>query len=93
MARPDRPQAIEETEAQLARYVSLQQDYEGLKGTLQTLPDKTEHDVMVPIGKHAFFPGQLVHTNEIMVLLGDNYFIERSARQATSIAERRLKSE
>lgn len=46
----------------------------------------------VPIGKHAFFPGQLVHTNEIMVLLGDNHFIERSVRQADGIADRRLAS-
>ena len=36
-------------------------------------------------------PGQLIHTNEIIVLLGDNWFAERSAIQATEIAKRRLK--
>ena len=35
-------------------------------------------------------PGQLVHTNEITVLLGDNYFLERSASQAADIVLRRL---
>ena len=38
-------------------------------------------------------PGQLVHTNEILVLLGDNYFVERSAYQAVEIVSRRLKGE
>lgn len=41
-------------------------------------------------GKKAFMPGQIVHTNEIMVLLGDNWFAERSAKQAQAICQRRL---
>ncbi|XP_067053226.1 unconventional prefoldin RPB5 interactor 1-like isoform X2 [Acropora muricata] len=36
-------------------------------------------------------PGKLVHTNEITVLLGDNWFAERSASQALKIVERRKK--
>ena len=46
----------------------------------------------VPFGKLAFMPGQLVHTNEILVLLGDNWFAERSAAQAAEIIDRRMKS-
>ena len=46
----------------------------------------------VPFGKLAFMPGQLVHTNEILVLLGDNWFVERSAKQAAEIVDRRMKS-
>lgn len=34
-------------------------------------------------------PGQLYHTNEIMVLLGDNWFAKRSAKQAIEMVERR----
>jgi hypothetical protein len=45
----------------------------------------------VPIGKVAFFPGHLIHTNEILVLLGDNWFVERSAKQACEIVQRRIK--
>jgi unconventional prefoldin RPB5 interactor 1 len=45
---------------------------------------------MVPMGDLAFMPGELVHTNEVMVLLGDNYFVERSAHQASEIIERRV---
>ena len=40
------------------------------------------HKIMVPLGSMAFMPGELVHTNEVVVLLGDNYFAERSATQA-----------
>ena len=35
-------------------------------------------------------PGKLIHTNEVMVLLGENYFVERSAVQASEIVQRRL---
>lgn len=45
---------------------------------------------MVPLGSKAFMPGLLVHTNEVMVLLGDNYFAERSAKQTSDIVRRRL---
>lgn len=35
-------------------------------------------------------PGQLTHTNEILVLLGDNYFAERSVKQSLGVVDRRL---
>ena len=38
-------------------------------------------------------PGQLYHTNEILVLLGDNWFTTRTAKQAYEIIERRKKCE
>lgn len=34
-------------------------------------------------------PGKLIHTNEILVLLGDQYYAERSAKQAVEILGRR----
>jgi unconventional prefoldin RPB5 interactor 1 len=46
----------------------------------------------VPISKKAFMPGKLVNTNEILVLLGDNWFVERSAKQATEMIDRRVVS-
>ena len=45
----------------------------------------------MPIGKHAFIPGQLYHTNEITVLLGDNWFAQVTAKQAQDIVSRRQK--
>lgn len=34
-------------------------------------------------------PGKIIHTNEILVLLGDQYYAERSAKQAIEIVKRR----
>lgn len=45
----------------------------------------------VPFGELAFMPGQLVHTNEVRVLLGEDWFVDRSASQAADIATRRIK--
>ncbi|XP_029464304.1 unconventional prefoldin RPB5 interactor 1 isoform X2 [Rhinatrema bivittatum] len=46
---------------------------------------------MVPFGPLAFMPGRLVHTNEITVLLGDNWFAKCSAKQANSLVDHRKK--
>ncbi|KNE72661.1 hypothetical protein AMAG_20496 [Allomyces macrogynus ATCC 38327] len=75
----------------VAQWTRLRTDYHDLHSTLSTLPDKVAHTVMVPFGPLAFMPGKLVHTNEITVMLGDNWFAERSARQAVGVVERRLK--
>lgn len=44
---------------------------------------------MVPFGKHAFFPGELVHTNEFLVGLGCELQLEASAKQAAELLGRR----
>ncbi len=44
----------------------------------------------MPLSKKAFMPGKLVHTNEILILLGDNWFVEKSAKQACQLIDRRL---
>ncbi|XP_029378654.1 unconventional prefoldin RPB5 interactor 1 isoform X2 [Echeneis naucrates] len=46
---------------------------------------------MVPFGTLAFMPGKLVHTNEVTVLLGDNWFAKCSAKQAQKIVDHRMK--
>lgn len=51
------------------------------------------HAQQVPFGRFGFMPGQLYHTNEVLVLLGDNWFARRSAKQAIEIAERRKQCE
>lgn len=43
----------------------------------------------VPLGKYAFMPGKLYHSNEILVLLGDNWFAKTTAKHAVGVAERR----
>jgi len=70
---------------------SFKNQYLELQGTLHELPKKVNNNIMVPFGKMAFFPGQIIHTNEIFVLLGENYFVWRSASQASEIISRRIK--
>lgn len=44
---------------------------------------------MVPFGKHAFFEGELIHTNEFLVGLGCDLVLEASAMQAAGVLARR----
>ncbi|XP_032229480.2 unconventional prefoldin RPB5 interactor isoform X2 [Nematostella vectensis] len=81
--------AIIDCQTRLRTWEKFKSDYETLDNTLKTLPEKLNHDIMVPFGSLAFMPGKLIHTNEILVLLGDNWFAERSATQAREIVQRR----
>ncbi|KAF9364906.1 uri1, prefoldin-like chaperone [Mortierella sp. NVP85] len=82
--------AMTRMEEELARWKVYEEDYKALKTTLLDLPKETSHSVMVPIGNLAFMPGKLIHTNEILVMLGDNWFVDRSAVQAAEIVDRRM---
>ncbi|XP_069757817.1 unconventional prefoldin RPB5 interactor 1 isoform X2 [Narcine bancroftii] len=75
----------------IQHWVKVQNDYDALQGRLKTLPDQLSYDVMVPFGPLAFMPGQLIHTNEVTVLLGDNWFAKCSAKQAVGLVEHRKK--
>ena len=67
-------------------------DYENLEKTLGPLPQELSRQVMVPFGKLAFFPGKIIHTNELTVLLGDDWFADRTVPQTLEILERRKKT-
>ncbi|KAJ2760782.1 uri1, prefoldin-like chaperone, partial [Coemansia sp. BCRC 34490] len=82
-------QSRESLESSLAKFKEYKSEYKSLQKTLVELPDEIEYQAMVPVGPLAFFPGKIVHTNEILVLLGDNWFVDRSAKQAAEIAKRR----
>ncbi|XP_015267612.1 PREDICTED: unconventional prefoldin RPB5 interactor 1 [Gekko japonicus] len=75
----------------IQHWKKVESDYEALQERLNTLPDKLSYDIMVPFGPLAFMPGKLVHTNEITVLLGDNWFAKCSAKQASGLVEHRKK--
>ncbi|XP_020588538.1 RNA polymerase II subunit 5-mediating protein homolog [Phalaenopsis equestris] len=59
---------------------------------VQKLPEELSHHIMVPFGGAAFFPGRLIHTNEFLVLLGEGYHAERTAKQTMEILQRRGRS-
>ncbi|PVZ97586.1 hypothetical protein BB558_006450 [Smittium angustum] len=73
----------------LDQHLQFKNDYSSLQSTLLDLPNEIEYDAMLPIGEVAFIPGKIVKTNQILILLGDNWFVERSAKQASEIAGRR----
>ncbi|XP_056381647.1 unconventional prefoldin RPB5 interactor 1 isoform X2 [Hyla sarda] len=75
----------------IQHWKKVEEDYDALQERLGTLPDKLSYDIMVPFGPLAFMPGRLVHTNEVTVLLGDNWFAKCSAKQAMSLVDHRKK--
>ncbi|KFM80695.1 Unconventional prefoldin RPB5 interactor 1, partial [Stegodyphus mimosarum] len=88
--RAVREGGLRQCENNITQWEKLKKDYEALKERLETLPDSLSYDVTVPFGSNAFTLGKLVHTNEIMVLIGDDWFVEVSAKQAVSIANRKI---
>ncbi|XP_065876797.1 uncharacterized protein [Euphorbia lathyris] len=83
--------AIAEKQKELDHFKEFSADNTNLINLVSRLPDELHHDVMVPFGKAAFFPGRLIHTNEFMVLLGEGYYAERTAKQTVEILKRRGK--
>lgn len=69
-------------------------DYRNLKKLIDTMKDKVRHPYRIPVAgtQLAFLDGHIIHTNELTVLLGDNYFALRSAKQANQIVDRRLEN-
>lgn len=65
------------------------ESFKPLEQKLATITDKVRHKVMVSIGPHAFMPGYLQHTNDLMVDLGAGYTAKVSAKQALGIVQRR----
>ncbi|XP_057954433.1 uncharacterized protein LOC131148614 isoform X2 [Malania oleifera] len=83
--------AVADSQRELGRLRDFVADNTNLVNLVQRLPDELHHDIMVPFGKAAFFPGRLVHTNEFLVLLGEGYYAERTSRQTIEILKRRGK--
>ncbi|OMP08956.1 Prefoldin subunit [Corchorus olitorius] len=83
-------EALSEKHSELNQLREFIADNTSLINLVQKLPDELHHDV--PFGKAAFFPGRLIHTNEFLVLVGENYYVERTAKQTVDILKRRGKS-
>ncbi|TMW93422.1 hypothetical protein EJD97_011721 [Solanum chilense] len=83
---------ISERQKQLDQLRDFADDNNTLIRLVQRLPDEIHHDIMVPFGKAAFFPGRLIHTNEFLVLLGEGHYAERTAKQTVGILNRRGKA-
>ncbi|XP_074140940.1 unconventional prefoldin RPB5 interactor 1 [Sminthopsis crassicaudata] len=89
--REEHEKVVTGCQEKIQHWMKVEHDYEALQERLNTLPDKLSYDIMVPFGSLAFMPGQLVNTNEVTVLLGDNWFCKCSAKQAVGLVEHRKK--
>lgn len=89
--REEHEKVMKDCESRIQHWKKVSGDYEALDDRLKTLPDQLSYDIMVPFGPLAFMPGKLVHTNEVTVLLGDNWFAKCSAKQAQKIVDHRMK--
>lgn len=87
--REEQEKVVTNCQEKIQHWEKVDNDYSALQERLRTLPDKLSYDVMVPFGPLAFMPGKLVHTNEVTVLLGDNWFAKCSAKQAVGLVEHR----
>ncbi|KAG5470690.1 hypothetical protein LSCM1_01936 [Leishmania martiniquensis] len=82
---------LRQNEGQLRRVQEKLREYTALKDTLHTLTERSRRRVLAPVaGGLAYYPAELNATNNILVLLGDGWFVERSAVQASEIAGRRI---
>lgn len=90
-----RAQLQEALEAQRSLLDTVSSTLEGnaaLCDVVTELPQRTSHRVMVPLGRRAFMPGRLVHTNELLVHLGGQTYAERTAAQTAAILARRMET-
>lgn len=59
--------AVEERAGQLLLINDAADAAEAAARSVDDLPTKLSHRVLVPMGKHAFFQGEMRHTNELTV--------------------------
>lgn len=82
---------LSNTKHQLFDMIRQTHQYDTLIKKLKNIRDERTREVMVPVANGlGYFRGTILHTNEVMVLLGNNWFAERSVSQGIGIAERRV---
>ncbi|KAK3286147.1 hypothetical protein CYMTET_6282, partial [Cymbomonas tetramitiformis] len=82
-------QSLDQEVERLRRIEGYDADYDQLADTLSSIAEKTSQEILVPFGSVAYMPGKLIHTNEILVHLGESHYVERSTVQALEILARR----
>ncbi|CAG9318881.1 URI1 [Blepharisma stoltei] len=66
--------------------------YNDVSQIIHELPNKLDHEIMVPLGKVGFVKGRIVHTNEIWVNIGKDTFIKTTTIGCDGIIERKIKA-
>jgi unconventional prefoldin RPB5 interactor 1 len=63
--------------------------YADLQRLVLSLPEKPTHEIMIPCTKFAMFEGELDGQADVFVGVGGDFLVERTAKQASEIIERR----
>lgn len=84
-------ESLEQPRKELQKLKEFIEDNRKLMKLVQKLPDEVSYNIMAPFGKAAFFPGRMIHTNELLVLLGGGYYAERTSKQTLDVLRRRAK--
>ncbi|XP_072758735.1 uncharacterized protein Uri [Anoplolepis gracilipes] len=83
-------QGLDQNEQEINKWNDYKNKYKKVIEGLEVYPLSVSENCMVPIGKRALMKGKLIHTNEILVYLGDGYFAKYSASQAISLCNRKI---
>ncbi|XP_020815675.1 unconventional prefoldin RPB5 interactor-like protein [Drosophila serrata] len=84
-------QALDKNAFHAERWQNYKSDNENTIRNLDLFSQKLSVDIMVPIGKKALMPGELIHTNELLVSHYEGYFSACSAHKAKEICSHRIK--
>ncbi|XP_022222720.2 LOW QUALITY PROTEIN: unconventional prefoldin RPB5 interactor-like protein [Drosophila obscura] len=84
-------EAIDDNAKETDRWQTYKSDNESAIRNLDMFAKSLSVEVMVPIGRKALMPGQLIHTNELMVSHSEGYFSACSAHKAKEICQHRLR--
>ncbi|KAH8402122.1 hypothetical protein KR009_009978, partial [Drosophila setifemur] len=84
-------QALERNASETRRWQAYKGDNDSAIQNLEMFARKLSVEVMVPIGRKALMPGELIHTNELLVGHYEGYFSACSAHKAQEICRHRLK--
>nr|CAD7597456.1 unnamed protein product [Timema genevievae] len=63
--------ALQRNDETTRHWIRIRDEHSALLHNLQSIAIELSHQVMVPIGSKALVRGKMVHTNEILVCLGD----------------------
>ncbi|ALC40755.1 uri [Drosophila busckii] len=84
-------QALNKNADETARWQAYKADNEAAINNLDMFAKQLTVEVMVPIGKKALMPGELIHTNELLVGHYQGYFSACSSHKAKQICQHRLR--
>ncbi|EDW09192.2 unconventional prefoldin RPB5 interactor-like protein [Drosophila mojavensis] len=82
-------QALDKNAYETERWLAYKADNEVAIENLNMFAKNLSVEVMVPIGKKALMPGELIHTNEVLVGHYQGYFSACSAYKAEEICQHR----